>query len=484
MAHGMVLPPPLVLRYGMVLPPPLVLRYGMVLPPPLVLGAEQDDANAPTAGGGMDDLMAALPPYQAAQAAAAAALFGCCVRLARGEWVLQEGCQDTEDARLSVRVANRLMDASKVAKAGMPSVERYFGIDKEHGNKLRSWRENIPIIRERYGHFHTMVKLVASVQLELYDKDPQNVFAIDPGCDLAADLGKQGALASARVFHHCYLTGIHICICLQHINNCIGGVRVMLMMVQLLRGVIDRWAQFAKEKPALAAAMASDGKHWGTTFEGSPYPGVTAYFEAPSESDFPASPKLAEIDASVDGATKFKRELVGGRMCKGRDYGLVTLARLLKGVSGASVLGANGARRHTGLAAFVGSQLSTLTKPAGGRVSESTARSARKGAMRFFQFYMLKAGDNPDEFGEEVEKDFRRCLAAQKLPGYQGAEFNEGMCEDVTALNYATKYDMAIDHSHETGEIRCITKCNSVLLGLGCIGYLRYLLAARRTSGS
>ena len=38
-------------------------------------------------------------------------------------------------------------------------------------------------------------------------------------------------------------------------------------------------------------------------------------------------PELAEIDASVDGATKFKRELVGAQ---------VTLARLLKGVSGAS----------------------------------------------------------------------------------------------------------------------------------------------------
>ena len=408
-------------------------------------------------------------------------LFDCCVRHESGCWVLQERYKDSADARLSVRVANRLQTATKVAQAGMPSVERYRGVD-EHRHKLTSRHETNDSIRERYGHFLTMVNLVASVQLELYDKDPQNVFAIDPGCDLAADLGKQGDQRSARVFHHCWMTGIHICICLQHINNCIGGVRVMLMMMQLLRGVIDRWAEFAKEKPALAAAMASDGKHWGTTFEGSPYPGVPAYFEAPSESDFPASPKLAVIDASVDGAAKFKEELVGGRMCAG--YGPVKLARLLKGVSGASVLGANGARRHTGLAAFVGSQLSTLTKPAGGRVSESTARSARKGAMRFFQFYMLKAGDNPDEFGEEVEKDFRRCLAAQKLPGYQGAEFNEGMCEDVTALNYATKYDMAIDHSHETGEIRCITKCNSVLLGLGCIGYLRYLLAARRTSGS
>jgi hypothetical protein len=104
--------------------------------------------------------------------------------------------------------------------------------------------------------------------------------------------------------------------------------------------------------------------------------------------------------------------------------------------------------------------------------------------MRFFQFYLLKAGDDPDEFGAEVEKDFRQCLAAQKRAEYHGAEFNEGMCEDVTALNYATEHRMAIDHSHETGEIRCITKCNNGLLGLGCIDYLRYLLAAGRTRGS
>ncbi len=58
------------------------------------------------------------------------------------------------------------------------------------------------------------------------------------------------------------------------------------------------------------------------------------------------------------------------------------------------------------------------------------------------------------------------------------------MCEDVTDLNYATEHGMEIDHSHETGEIRCITKCNNSQLGLGCIDYLRYLKAAGRTRGS
>ena len=46
------------------------------------------------------------------------------------------------------------------------------------------------------------------------------------------------------------------------------------------------------------------------------------------------------------------------------------------------------------------------------------------------------------------------------------------MCEDVTALNYATEHGMEIDHSHETGEIRCITRCNNSLLGgVGCITF-------------
>ena len=50
--------------------------------------------------------------------------------------------------------------------------------------------------------------------------------------------------------------------------------------------------------------------------------------------------------------------------------------------------------------------------------------------------------------------------------------FNKGMCEDVTALNYATEHGMEIDHSHETGEIRCITRCNNSLLGgVGCITF-------------
>lgn len=41
------------------------VAHGMALPPRLVLGAEQDDANASTAGGGMDDLMVAWPPSKA-----------------------------------------------------------------------------------------------------------------------------------------------------------------------------------------------------------------------------------------------------------------------------------------------------------------------------------------------------------------------------------------------------------------------------------
>ena len=79
---------------------------------------------------------------------------------------------------------------------------------------------------------------------------------------------------------------------------------------------------------------------------------------------------------------------------------------------------------------------------------------------------------------------YQQVLAAQKRAEFRDAEFNAGMREAVTALNYATEHGMEIDHSHETGEIRCITKCNNSQLGLGCIDYLRYLKAAGRTRGS
>lgn len=59
------------------------------------------------------------------------------------------------------------------------------------------------------------------------------------------------------------------------------------------------------------------------------------------------------------------------------------------------------------------------------------------------------------------------------------------MCDDVTALNCATKFGLSIDHSYESGEIRCATKCNTSLFRFkGSIEYLQYLKAAHRTLGS
>ena len=94
----------------------------MALPPRLVLGAEQDDANAPTAGGGMDDLMVAWPPSKAmadsslrmsaqmaamARAAATQSPHGCAVPGAPRRVAAAPSAPPTGDAVVRVRVRVR-----------------------------------------------------------------------------------------------------------------------------------------------------------------------------------------------------------------------------------------------------------------------------------------------------------------------------------------------------------------------------------------